>query len=199
VVESDAARPLDVVFVCTGNRFRSPLAAASFAAAAARASVPVRVRSFGTLDVGGASPLAIAVDEAARAGLDLTAHRPQALPSGGLADVDAVVGFERMHVVSAVVEGGARRELAFTLPELRELLRAAASEVPAAPVEHAREVLARVGSSRGDLARWTPAEVDDPIGRHEAEQRQIAARVQALVNAVAATLFRAGTAAGERT
>ena len=41
---------LDVVFLCTGNRFRSPLAAALFAEATA--GLPVHVRSAGTLNVG---------------------------------------------------------------------------------------------------------------------------------------------------
>jgi protein-tyrosine-phosphatase len=53
-----------VAFVCTGNRFRSPLAAALFRSAAE--GLPVEVASAGTLDLGGVGALIHITERLAR-------------------------------------------------------------------------------------------------------------------------------------
>ena len=87
---------MKVVFVCTGNRFRSPMAAALLRQFAPE--VPLELSSRGMLDLGSVPVLPEALDEGARLGLDLSGHLTRPLVPGELADTELVVGFERRHV-----------------------------------------------------------------------------------------------------
>jgi protein-tyrosine phosphatase len=169
--------PLHVVFVCTGNRFRSALAEVIFRKLARDAAA---VESFGTLEVGSAPPLDQAVAEAERLGYDLDGHHSRPLRGADLSSADLVVGFERHHVAAAVVDAGARRERSFTLPELLELLR---------PARTAREAIAQAGRARTDPTIASAPEVADPYGLPYAKQRVIADDVHALTNRLARALF----------
>jgi protein-tyrosine phosphatase len=171
-VAGDALR---VVFVCTGNQFRSPLAAAVFEREAAGRAVAVS--SCGTAAVEGRAAFAEAVGLLGELSVDLSRHRSRAL--GSLADADLVVGFERHHVERAVVDGGAPRERTFTLPQAVELLEAAAHD----------------GSPRERLAALRPGsvfeapEVEDPIGLPSKRQREIMREVEGLSARLARALF----------
>ena len=66
-----------VAFVCTGNRFRSVIAEATFRSAAE--GLPVRTVSYGTLELGPAEPLPAAVREAHALGLDISTHVARSL------------------------------------------------------------------------------------------------------------------------
>jgi protein-tyrosine-phosphatase len=169
--------------VCTGNRFRSPLAAALLASEAE--GPPVEVASLGTLDLGGEPALPEAVAIARELGLDLSGHRARAIRAGELRDLDLVVGFERKHVVASVVDGGAAIERAFTLPELVGLL----DEVDD-PASSARAGIAAAHARRPPGFRDRPLpEIRDPLGLSAVEQREIARELEALVEALAAVLF----------
>jgi protein-tyrosine phosphatase len=176
------ATPLNVVFICTGNRFRSPLAAALLQRETG--DVTVEVHSHGTVDVGTAPPLPEAQMAAERAGVDLDAHRASVLPRGGLADADLVIGFERAHIVAAVVEGAASRERCFTLPELVHLLEQT----------HVPGLEPRLAISRAAAVR-TPAlvstlEIADPLGKTKREQQEVAAEIERLTRQLAGLLLR---------
>lgn len=175
----------DIVFVCTGNRFRSPIAAAAFAAAAA--DHPVRVHSLGMLDMRGAPALPEALRICSSLGLDLSNHRSRRLSDLPLGGVDLVIGFERKHVVSAVVHGGAPPERSFLLAELVETLEA--SELPDAEdaVARARCAVALVGERRPEDA--TSMSIPDPYGASDAEYERTAAHVRDLAARLAALLF----------
>lgn len=180
--------PLDVVFVCTGNRFRSALAAAVLAEAAPPHTV--RTESYGTLDVGSAPALAEAVEEAKRLEIDLSGHRARPLAGADLSRADLVVGFERRHGVAAVVEANARRERTFTLPELADSLEQLKVAPRADALQRAERALALL-DARGRPAheRWTPSEIDDPLGLAADAQREIADRVHELTARLARGLF----------
>ena len=107
---------LRVVFLCTGNRFRSPLAAAIFEEAAAQHGVPVAVESAGTLDVGSRPPFRETIKQAERLGYDISSHRSRPARDVDLSTADLLIGFERSHVAYAVVDAGVAAERAFTLP-----------------------------------------------------------------------------------
>ena len=170
-----APDPLNVVFVCTGNQFRSPLAAAVFLREAE--GQPVRASSCGTSAFAGSPAFAEAVDLMGGLSVDLSEHRSREL--GSLADADLVIGFERTHVERAVVDAGAPRERTLTLPQAVELLEAAPNG----------------GSARERLAALRPGsvldapEIDDPIGLPKRRQLEIVREVERLATRLASALF----------
>ncbi len=177
-----------IAFVCTGNRFRSPLATAVLRKATE--GLPVEAESFGTVDVGPLGPLPEAARTASRLGLDLSGHRARGLPAGAVERADLVVGFERMHVAAAVMNGGAARNRTFTLPELVHLLEQVSVDVEDA-VDHARRVVAAAAAQRSDEAFL--AELADPLGRSRRAQRQIGDNVVEQTERLAAALFGGST------
>lgn len=171
-MEHDA---LNVVFVCTGNQFRSPLAAAVFER---EAEGSVRVSSCGITAFDGSPAFAEAVDLLGRLDVDLSDHRSRRL--GSLRDADLVIGFERRHVEHAVVDADAPRERTLTLPQAVELL----------------ESSPRNGTPRERIEALQPGsvleapEVEDPIGLPRRRQQAIADEIQDLASRLAAALFR---------
>jgi protein-tyrosine-phosphatase len=165
----------DVVFVCTGNQFRSPLAAAVFLREAE--GKPVRVSSCGTSALPGSPAFAEAVDLVAGLSVDLGDHRSRGLES--LADADLVIGFERKHVERAVVDAGAPRERTLTLPQAVELLEAS----PSAGTPRERLAALRPGSV------LEAPEVEDPIGLPKRRQLEIVREVDGLARRLAAALL----------
>ncbi len=177
----------EIVFICTGNRFRSPIAAATFAAETI--GLPVRVRSFGTLELDGAPALEQAVRLSSAAGLDLSSHRSRCLDEVRLEDVDLVVGFETKHVARAVVDAGARRERTFLLGEIVEILESASDTANGAdPAARARGAVARADERRGRL-RAMPPPIADPYGGPAAGYERAASSVRDLTRRLAAALF----------
>jgi len=179
--------PLHVVFVCTGNRFRSALAEAVFRE---KAGGKATVESFGTLDLGAAPALEQAIVEAERLGYNLRDHVSRPLLGVDLSTSDLVVGFERSHVAAAVIEAGAARERSFTLPELMSLL---------APAPEPRRAVAQAAAARPLSGPLIP-EVEDPYGKPPGLQRRIAEDVCSLAGRLATVLWEtdaeSGTARG---
>lgn len=174
--------------MCTGNRFRSPLAAALLAAETV--GLPVEIASLGTLDLGAEPALPEAVAVAHELGLDLSGHRARGIRAGELRDHDVVVGFERKHVMASVVDGGAVAGRTFTLPELVGLLGDAGVQSVGDPAETARARIRRAHATRPPDFRNAPLpELRDPLGLSAAEQREIARALEFLVERLAASLF----------
>jgi protein-tyrosine-phosphatase len=180
---------LRVAFVCTGNRFRSPLAAALLARNAE--GLPLHIVSLGTLDLGSkpALPEAVAIGE--ELGLDLSGHASRNLAAVDLGPFDLVLGFERTHVRSSVVDAGADLERTFTLPELVGLLRRLPGPpLPTDPVERARVRIRQAHAARPHGFRSAPVlELGDPLGKTHQEQRRTAAELSKLVSELAVSLF----------
>ncbi len=184
---SDACeKSFEVVFVCTANRARSVLAEALYRRYTV--GLDTRVRSFGTQEVGSAPALDDAVRAGRALGVDLSGHTAAALPSGSLAGVDLVLGFEKHHVAAGVVDGAAAPGRTFLLGELVALLEPASQ--PDGTVEHARaEVRAaneRRANSRIDTGQFvTP----DPAGRPSRVMLATATEIDELVHLIVRGLF----------
>jgi protein-tyrosine phosphatase len=189
-------RGVEIVFVCTGNRARSPLAEALLRERVA--DLPVRVASRGTSNVGPAPVLTDMASAAARLGVDLSAHRATPLAPMELRDADLVVGFEPFHVAAAVVDGGAARERTFTLPELVDL---ALPPGPNAPAD-VRDLVALVvgdAQSRRGASHWSAGSVPDPLGSPPPVFEETATRIAHLVTRLADVLFAPVHAVGSET
>ena len=106
-----------ILFVCTGNTCRSPMAAAALRSALGEEGSRVRVESAGTgaWEGHGASPLA--ADVAARDGVDLRGHRSRRLTAPMVREADWVVVMERSHL-AGVRALGADESRTFVLSDL---------------------------------------------------------------------------------
>jgi protein-tyrosine phosphatase len=182
-----------IVVVCTGNRFRSPLAEHILRRAAR--DLPVDVRSVGILDLGAVGALPEALEAARELGLDLSAHRTCVLAPEPLRAADLVLGFERSHIARAVVAGKAPLERTFSLPELVGLLEPVPAVRADDPVTRARARLAAVAAVRPDPRRARVPELGDPLGKTAAVFRRTAEQVSELSERLIERLF--GTDAPE--
>jgi low molecular weight protein-tyrosine phosphatase len=177
---------LDVVVICSGNRFRSPIAEAVLRRETA--GLPVRVRSFGTMDLPESGVLPEALELAPGLGLDLASHRSHPLTGQDLSQADLVIGFEPIHISTAVVGAHAQRERTFLVTELV----AGLEESPPQPEDGVVE-RARAAVHEADKARKTAGagrEIGDPIGGPSAVYRRTADEVHRLTSRVAELLFR---------
>lgn len=177
----------EIAVICTGNRFRSPIVEALLRLHAEK--LPLEVRSLGIRELGAVPVLPEAVTEADRIGLDLSAHRARALAGQNLADVDLVLGFEHLHIASAVVDGKAQAERTFLLTELVELLRDLGPPQRGGP-EGAREQVERAHRLRTDEGGpRAEIEIADPLGGSSSTYRHTAERLEALCSELADQLF----------
>jgi len=96
-----------VLFVCTGNTCRSPMAEAiARAQVQVRAWQAVEVRSAGTSALPGAPASGGAVRAADRGGLDISDHRAAALTSEVVAWADLILTMSVHHAEAAMTLGG---------------------------------------------------------------------------------------------
>jgi protein-tyrosine-phosphatase len=96
-----------VLFVCSGNTCRSPLAeglARKMAAERGLSEITFASAGTGALDGGGASEAAILVG--LERGIDLSTHRTRALTQGALAEADLVLAMGPHHLESVRIQGG---------------------------------------------------------------------------------------------
>jgi protein-tyrosine-phosphatase len=148
----------------------------------------VEVASLGTLDLGPVPALPEAVAIAGELGLDLTSHRASRI--GDLSGYDLVVGFERKHLMAAVVDAGAAVKQTFTLPELVALLDGVPSVPKQDPADQARARVRAAHAARPtDFRNASLPEIRDPLGLPAPAQRDIARQVEHQVSDLAATLF----------
>jgi protein-tyrosine phosphatase len=172
--EGAADEIFDVIIVCTGNQFRSPIVEGLMRASTTQ--LPLRVTSVGTKELGAAPALPEAVRLASEFGVDLTAHRARSLSGFDLSEADLVIGFELEHVAAAVVEASARYERTFTILELLTLL----DDVPVIeedePVRRARAAIEAAHQRRPPAGAPLPpdAQIRDPLGGHPSAYRQTA-------------------------
>jgi protein-tyrosine phosphatase len=172
-----------LLFVCTGNLCRSPMAATLARNLLAGRAEAVNVISAGLLRAG--EP---ATDEAVkvmgRRGLDLRTHRSRRVDDALVPAPDLIVGMARQHaraVVDVVPELFPRT---FTL---KHFVACAGNEGPRRAGEALDTYLARVGTDRGfgALAGVSSADdVADPIGCNLRTYERCAAEIEVAVTAL---------------
>jgi protein-tyrosine phosphatase len=177
----------EIVVVCTGNQFRSPILEGLLTAGAGE--FPVRVSSVGTADLGPAPALPEAVRLAAEFGVDLKEHRARYLRNLDLSAADLVIGFEVGHLAEAVIEANAPRGKTFMLTELVDLLE----EIPEDPpgtAEGARAAVALADELRSsDALMDLSLQIADPVGGPADGFRTTAQSLRALSERLVRRLF----------
>ena len=170
----------EVLFICTGNRCRSPSAALLLRKQLGEAGRDdVTVHSAGTMgaDVGPPRPL---VQEGRAFGIDLGAHAPRKVDSDMIQTADLVVGLTREHVRQAVLDVPPSFPRTFTL---REIVRRGLHTGPRGAAEDLGAWLARLhdGRLRADLVGASPDDgVMDPLGGSRDDYRRMLTEVSAL-------------------
>ncbi|MBI5710175.1 MAG: hypothetical protein HZC42_07725 [Candidatus Eisenbacteria bacterium] len=94
-----------VLFVCTGNTCRSPLAVAALAHELGPDASRVEVGSAGTAAMDGQPATAASARVAARDGLSLDGHRSRRLTAAMVSDADLILVMEREHLQAVTALG----------------------------------------------------------------------------------------------
>lgn len=171
----------EILFVCTGNICRSPIAEALLADRLDRLGVPARVRSAGMLGEGVPAPLD-AVLAAASLGVDTSGHYSRELAADDLATQDLILAMAREHLRHAVLLAPDVWPRTFTL---KELVRRGSEMGPRAPGEELADWIARVHVGRerlGLLGSSLHDDVADPMGGPRAAYEVTAREVCSLVD-----------------
>lgn len=113
---SHARSGLKVLFVCSGNTCRSPLAVVALRAELGEDASAIEIDSAGTAAVAGAPASAGSLQVAAASGFDLSGHRSRPVTREQVRDADLVFVMSPSH--RAAVEGlGAPRDRVHVLNE----------------------------------------------------------------------------------
>jgi protein-tyrosine-phosphatase len=179
-----------ITFVCTGNRFRSPLAEAFVRRLTLGLSVTTD--SYGTLALENVPALPEAFEIAKWCGISLSDHRTRYLSNASLQNVDLLLGFEPEHVQQAVVDARAPRERSFMLRDFVDLLPAAAPGCAARDenVFERAHALVAVGAERfAELPNPVMGTIADPFGGPWKVYRQTASNIRDLSVALVEKLF----------
>ena len=173
-----------VLFVCTGNICRSPMAEGLLRARLDERGINANVESAGlTFDGREATPEAVAV--ARGAGVDIARHRSRIIDGALIDAADVVIGMERMHARETTVLGRDAFTRCYTLKELVRRGRAAGERRAG---ERLDDWLARVGAGRRQIDLLDGDGTDDvadpyrhPTAVYERCFAEIAAHVDELV------------------
>ena len=172
-----------LLFVCTGNICRSPMAQAVAASLLARRGADVTVESAGLLSPGERAPREVDA-VLLRRELALEDHRSRSLESVLEPPPDLVVAMAREHARAVVA---LRPDLFGRTFTLKEFVRRAGHENRRRPDEHLDAYLARIQQGRkpwDHAGRHDGDDVADPIGRPRRVYERCAAEIEELVGAL---------------
>ena len=111
---------LNVLFVCSGNICRSPLAAALFEKKLRALGIDdVFVESAGTMDLEGRGASRSALEVAADNGLDLSHHVSRQVNRSMLEGVDIIVAMTKAHAeyIAAILSGVEKKTIVLDVPD----------------------------------------------------------------------------------
>ena len=177
------AQPERVLFVCTANQGRSPMAEALLRARLARQGIEgaVEVSSAGLWE--GGSPVSEPVLAAvAERGGDLGSHRSRRVTVEMARDADLVVGLAREHVHEVVALDPDLAARTFTLKGL-------ARRLDGLPPRPAGQALSEYVAADDTLDAGPDDDVEDPYGRPVSAVTESADEIDALLDRVVPRLW----------
>ncbi|HLG00341.1 MAG TPA: low molecular weight phosphatase family protein [Acidimicrobiia bacterium] len=173
-----------VLFVCTGNLCRSPIAEALLRARLAGHAEDVLVTSAGTMAFA-SSATSDAELVAAEMGGDLSDHRARRLDPGLVESADLIIAMTADHVIDILHQAPSAAPRVFKLTELARL----AASTPRGDGESVREWAHRLGGHRSKRP-WADSrddrDVADPMGETVDFYRATAREIDALLAEVVA-------------
>jgi protein-tyrosine phosphatase len=162
-VSSPGHPPIGVLFVCTGNQCRSPIAEAWLRRQLSHLDRAFSVASAGFVSEGQPAPPEV-LDAMRAVGLDLSYHRSRLVTPVLVEGADLVVGMTRQHVIDLAVLTPGAWDRCFTCADL---LRRAEPAGPRRPSESVRQWARRVSGDRTRtslVALPVSEDVPDPMG-----------------------------------
>ena len=154
---------MGVLFVCTGNQCRSPMAAALLRHRLRQLGTPVTVASAGFVTEDVPAPPEV-LEAMAAVGLDLSDHRSRLVTPALLGDADLIVGMTRQHLIDLTLLAPPAWDRCFTFADL---VRRGESADARRPSEGLRQFGRRLSAGRTRASVLNlPASDDfpDPMG-----------------------------------
>ncbi|MGY1624197.1 hypothetical protein ACI789_18520 [Geodermatophilus sp. SYSU D00965] len=184
-----------LLFVCTGNICRSPLAerlAVSWAEQSMGAgAATVHIRSAGTDGLDGKPMDKRSAAALTELGGDPTGFTAQTVHPRMVDEADLVLTMTRRHRRVLLADAPRAMRRTFTLPEAADLLRTADLRgLVELPLHlRARELAARLNDGRARRRGHESDDVFDPIGESSAVHKQVADRIARKLRPLADVLF----------
>lgn len=185
-----STRKFTILFVCSGNICRSPLAQALLVSELGDDADRFVVRSAGTVAIDGDAMDETAAAQAVRLGADPSAHRAAELTAAEIGDADLVLTAERAHRAAVVGTLPRASRKTFTILQFARVLaglEARDRETVTDPVT----LVAAVAAARGMVPPPDAPEDDDvadPYRRDVAVHEAVAEQLDRAVGAIAAAL-----------
>jgi protein-tyrosine phosphatase len=184
-----------LLFVCTGNICRSPLAERLASAWAEKSLGPsaatVHIRSAGTEALDGRPMEARSAAALVALGGDPTGFSARTVTAAMVDDADLILTMTRRQRRQVLTRAPRALRRTFTLPEAADLLRTAdlrgVVELPLH--QRAWELAARLNAGRVRRRGVEADDVFDPIGQSGGVHRQVAARIERKLSPLADVLF----------
>lgn len=186
---------ITVLFVCTGNQCRSPMAAALLRRDLANAGVSLEVRSAGFVAPGMPPPEG-AIETMQEIGIDISAHRSREVGAEDLEDAGLILAMTRDHLVDLARLSPSDWTRMFTLADANRRARAVGPRHRGEPLGAWAERLS-YGRTRPELWSLDVADdVPDPMGGRRKDFDAVRDRLSREVAALTRRMARGLTGSG---
>jgi protein-tyrosine phosphatase len=161
-----------VLFVCTGNQCRSPMAAALLRAQLDGLGSSVTVASAGFVSEDEPAPAEV-LDTMWSLGLDLSSHRSRGVTPELVGASALIIGMTRQHVVDLALLAPNHWERCFTFVDAVRRAEAAPPRVPSEAVPYWAQRLHGGRTPASVLGLPSSEDIPDPIGRYPQDYQRV--------------------------